>query len=306
MINRKKVEEINIPKKDTRLKLDKYKEINILYDDLVNHTWRMIYGKNRVNNEIDNIDCDIVEDARRYLTKYIKTAIDKQVLIYSVLESIDELMEGLDVNTSNDIAIKEIKDFKRVVIESIDKFNSYIKLETKKKDIKKKDIEKKDIKKKDTAKEHIEKVNAEKDSVKHDANNKPATSADIKAHIIGKQKLMKQIYKSLLQTKKTIKNNIELIYSALKKLPIEPQPKLTELITLDTISNDSINVVWREIYERERKVFQKIDANKIKNVDSFIDQLINIINNKTVLLKITVIVKLNCIISDLNCIIIHP
>ena len=61
-------------------------------------------------------------------------------------------MEGLDVNTSNDIAIKEIKDFKRVVIKSIDKFNSYIKLETKKKDIEKKDIEKKGIKKKDTAK----------------------------------------------------------------------------------------------------------------------------------------------------------
>ena len=42
-------------------------------------------------------------------------------------------MEGLDVNTSNNIAIKEIKDFKRVVIESIDNFNLYIKLETKKK-----------------------------------------------------------------------------------------------------------------------------------------------------------------------------
>ena len=58
-------------------------------------------------------------------------------------ESIDKLMEGLDVNTSNDIVIKEIKDFKKVVLKSIDKFNSYIKLETKKKDIEKKDIEKK-------------------------------------------------------------------------------------------------------------------------------------------------------------------
>ena len=51
---------------------------------------------------------------------------------------------------------------------------------------------------------------------------------------------------------------------------------------------------------RERKVFKNIDANKIKNVDGFIDQLINIINNKTVLLKITVIVRLNSIISDLK------
>ena len=119
----------------------------------------MIFGKNRVNNEMDNIDCNIVEDAKSYLTKYIKIVSDKQVLTYSMLESIDELMEGLDVNTSNDIAMKEIKYFKKAVIESIDKFLSYIKPETKKKGTEKKDIEKKDIEKKDTSKEHIKKVN---------------------------------------------------------------------------------------------------------------------------------------------------
>ena len=95
--------------------------------------------------------------------------------------------------------IKEIKDFKRGVIKSIDKFNSYIKLETKKKDIEKIDIEKqniekKGIKKKDTTKEHIEKVNAKRNSVEHDGSNKPATSFDIKAHIIDKQKLIKENY----------------------------------------------------------------------------------------------------------------
>ena len=131
-------------------------------------------------------------------------------------------MEGLDVNSSNDTATKEIKDFKRAVIKSIDKFNSYIKKETKKKD---------------TAKEHIEKINAKKNS-EHDANNKPATTAGIKTHIKDKQKIIKQRYKSLLETKKTIKNNIELIYSSSKRLPKESQPKLTELIRLDTISND--------------------------------------------------------------------
>ena len=131
-----------------------------------------IYGKNRVNNEMDDIECNIVEDAKTYLTKYITIVSDKQVLIYSVSESTDELMEGLDVNTSNDIAAKEIKDFKNVVIEAIDKFNSYIKPETKKKD---------------TAKEHIEKVNAKKNSTEHDANNKQATNANIKVHIKDKQ-----------------------------------------------------------------------------------------------------------------------
>ena len=91
-----------------------------------------------------------------------------------------------------------------------------------------------------------------------------------------------------------------MIYSPLKSLPKEPQPKLIELIRLDTISNDSINAIWREIYEREIKIFKKIDANKVKNVDVFIDQLINIINSKTALLKTTVIVKLNSIMSDLK------
>ena len=82
--------------------------------------------------------------------------------------------------------------------------------------MKRKDIEKKGIKKKDTAKEHIEKVNAKNDSVEHDANNKSATSADIKAYVMDKQKLIKKRYKSLLKTKKTIKNNVELIYSVTK------------------------------------------------------------------------------------------
>ena len=72
-------------------------------------------------------------------------------------------MEGFDENSSNDIAAKEIKDFKKAVIESIDTFLSNIELETKRKGTEQKDIEidieKKDIKKKDTAKEHIEKVN---------------------------------------------------------------------------------------------------------------------------------------------------
>ena len=76
-----------------------------------------------------------------------------------------------------------------------------------------------------------------------------------------------------------------MIFSSLKRLPKESQPKLTELIRLDTTSNDSINVICREIYERERQVFRKIDANKVTNVDGFIDQLINVINNKSVLLK---------------------
>ena len=95
LINRKKAGELSLPIKNIRLKLDNYKKINILYDDLINHVSLMIFGKNRVNNEMDNINCNILEDAKIYLTKYIKIVNDKQVLIYSVSESIDELRRVL-------------------------------------------------------------------------------------------------------------------------------------------------------------------------------------------------------------------
>ena len=94
-----------------------------------------------------------------------------------------------------------------------------------------------------------------------------------------------------------MKNNIELIYKALKKLGKDSQPKLIELVRLDTVLNDSINVIWCEINERDKKGIKKIDVNKIKNVDGFIDQLKIIINNKIILLKTSVIVKLNVIIN---------
>ena len=50
--------------------------------------------------KIDNIDCHIDVDVKRYANKYIKIVNDKQVLIYSVSESIDKLIEGLDVDTT--------------------------------------------------------------------------------------------------------------------------------------------------------------------------------------------------------------
>ena len=121
-------------------------------------------------------------------------------------------------------------------------------------DLKKKNT-KKDIKKKDTEKHNnkkdTKKVIKRKDNTKPDT--KPDTNVDTRASIKDKQKSINNRYKSLLETRKTIRNNIDLIYRALRKLPNESQPKLIELVRLDTILNDSINVVWREIYERDKK-----------------------------------------------------
>ena len=42
-------------------------------------------------------------------------------------DSIDELIEGLDVDTSNDIVVKKLKEFESIIIKSVNNFNSYIK-----------------------------------------------------------------------------------------------------------------------------------------------------------------------------------
>ena len=49
-----------------------------------------------------------------------------------------------------------------------------------------------------------------------------------------------------------------------------------------------------------KKVIKKIDINKIINVNSFIYELKDIINHKILLLKTSVIVKLNVIISEIK------
>ena len=72
----------------------------------MNPIWRIIYGENRVNNEIDNIDCDKDEDIKRYTHKYVNIVNDKLILINAVSDWIDKLIEVLDVDTSNDIAVK--------------------------------------------------------------------------------------------------------------------------------------------------------------------------------------------------------
>ena len=66
-----------------------------------------MYGKNRVNNEINNINVDKEKDVNRYVNKYINIVNDKISFVNDVSELTHDLMGGIDVNTSNDIALKK-------------------------------------------------------------------------------------------------------------------------------------------------------------------------------------------------------
>ena len=102
-------------------------------DNLLNHIWKIAYGENKVNNEINSIDIDKKKDAKGYTNKYVNIVYDKIGSINNVLELADELMEDIDKNTHNNIAISKMKVFKSNLIKKIKKYNSYIKHEIKKK-----------------------------------------------------------------------------------------------------------------------------------------------------------------------------
>ena len=199
-----------------------------------------MYGEDRVDNEINNIDVDKEKDANGYVHKFINIVNDKISLLNDVSESIDDLMGGIDVNTSNDIALKKLKDFKSHIAKLINRFNLYIKQDTKKKDTKNttkpdtknntKNNTEPDIKNntKTNNTENNTKPDSKNNTKKKDTKNntKPDTENDIewdindtRESIRKNQIIIKNRYKSLLETRKTIRNNIDSVYSGLKKLP---------------------------------------------------------------------------------------
>ena len=93
-------------------------------------------------------------------------------------------MEDLNVDTSNDIATTKMKDLKSIMLKSVNKFNSYFKQDTKKKDTK------------SIIQYDANNNNNNNNNNSSNNNNKPdiekATNDDIKAYITDKQKLIKK------------------------------------------------------------------------------------------------------------------
>ena len=174
------------------LKLDKFKKLNKLSDNLLNHIWKIAYGENKVNNEINSIDIDKKKDAKGYTNKYINIVYDKICLINNVLELTDESMEDIDKNTYNDTAISKMKVFKNNLIKRIENYNLYIKHETEKKNTEnntESDTENNTKSDTENNTEPVTKIVDKKKNTKPDTklDEDLATSDEIKKHIIEKQ-----------------------------------------------------------------------------------------------------------------------
>ena len=131
-----------------------------------------------------------------------------------MLELTDELMEDIDKNTYNDTAISKMKVFKNNLTKRIEKYNLYVKHEIEKKYTENNtESDTKNNTKSDTENntEPVTKIVDKKKNTKPDTklDKDLATNDEIKKHIIDKQKIIKKRYKSILEIKKTIKNNID-------------------------------------------------------------------------------------------------
>ena len=115
-------------------------------------------------------------------------------------------MKDIDKNTYNNIALSKMKVFKNNLIKTIKKCNSYNKHE-----IEKKYTENNTESDTENNTEPVTKTDDKKKNTKPDTklDKDLATIDEIKKHIIDKQKIIKKRYKSILEIKKTIKNNID-------------------------------------------------------------------------------------------------
>ena len=60
----------------------------------------------------------------------------------------------------------------------------------------------------------------------------------------------------------------------------DPWLRLVELNKIDTILDDALNVVWYEIYGKNRKSSIIINIDKYNDIDGYVSKLTDVINNK--------------------------
>ena len=105
--------------------------------------------------------------------------------------------------------------------------------------------------------------------------------------INNKKNLINKINIRLSKAKTKVSNNIKSIYKALPKLQDDDSwLRVVELNNIDTILDDALNVVWYEIYGKNRKSSKIINIDTHKDIDGSVSKLTIIINNKLKLLNV--------------------
>ena len=88
---------------NTQLMFFELNKINKLADESLDYVWNMLYGQNRENDEINDINIDKDKDIDGYMSKYIKIINDKPEVINRLDELLDSIVNQLQnfVGTNN-------------------------------------------------------------------------------------------------------------------------------------------------------------------------------------------------------------
>ena len=125
----------------------------------------------------------------------------------------------------------------------------------------------------------------DKDKNKTKFKTKVKTKVKIKVRIKHKMDLINEINKRLEKAKTKLTNKVEPVYQAMRKLQDDLWLRLVELNKIDTILDDAINVLWYEIYGKNRKMSKMNNIDKHKDI-KYVSKLTNIIKYKIRLTKI--------------------
>ena len=218
---------------DTNTTLLKLKKINAMLDKSLDCAWKLCGAKKIKKHQIiTNKDMhsdryiNIIND-KLDLVNHISRLIDSYVL--DACNIVDSINKCHDNDSLYDILEEDFKKFKDNILKLISNFNVCDKADTRKKesesDTKKKDTEnnaRPDIKNNTKLDTNDDTKPDTNDDTKPDTNDdtKPDTNDDTRASIKNKQKSINNRYKSLLETKKTTKNNIDSIYKVLRKITL--------------------------------------------------------------------------------------
>ena len=92
--------------------------------------------------------------------------------------------------------------------------------------------------------------------------------------------LINKINKRLAKAKIKVTNKIKSAHKAMCKVQDDSWLRLAELNRIDGILDDALNVVWYEIYGKNRKTPKMINIYKHKDIDGRVSKLTSITNNR--------------------------
>ena len=121
--------------------------------------------------------------------------------------------------------------------------------------------------------------------IKTKTNTETETKKIMLGKINKKISAISKLNERIAKVKADVAKKVELIYEAMRELQDEIYSddswlRLVELDKIDAIIDKALNAVWNEICGENRISPEKINIDKHKDLDGYVSELTDVINNK--------------------------